>query len=228
MDGNGRWALARGLPRLEGHRQGRESVRAVVRLAGQLGIQVLTLYVFSSENWRRPTEEVEGIMFMIEEVARGEIDELHANQVRLRVIGSLEPLPPSLREELRRDQELTAKNSGLTLNLAINYGGRAEIVQAIRSLVAEARRGQLHEDAVDEDLVAARLYTAGLPDPDLLIRTGNEMRLSNFLLWQCAYSEIYVTPVLWPDFREAAFIAALQEYGKRERRFGDVAPDSTF
>lgn len=224
MDGNGRWAQARGLSRIEGHHAGHQSVREIVRAASDLGIQVLTLYTFSSENWRRPLEEVTALMIMIEAVARTEIDELDQENVRILISGDRSGLPPSLQQELERDMALTADNTGLTLNLAINYGGRAEVVRAAARLAHLVRQGLLDPEAIDETMLEQELYTAGLPDPDLLIRSGGESRLSNFLLWQCAYTEIYVTPVLWPDFRKPHLLAALQEFAKRERRFGDIGP----
>lgn len=222
MDGNGRWAEGQSLPRLEGHRQGHQSVRVIVRMASDIGLKALTLYVFSSENWKRPSDEVEGIMFMIEQVARAEIEELHRKEVRVRAIGRLWELPTSLQRELERERELTAANAGLKLNLAINYGGRAEIVDAARRLAQLSTQGELRPEQITEELFRSFLYCPDLPDPDLLIRTGGEIRVSNFLLWQSAYSELYVTPVLWPDFREKEFLEALEEYARRERRFGRV------
>ncbi len=224
MDGNGRWARARRLSRIEGHRAGHQSVREIVRAASDLGVEVLSLYTFSSENWRRPAEEVEALMIMIEAVARQEIDELNKEKVRILISGDRSRLPLSLQQELERDMALTAKNTGLVLNLAINYGGRAEVVRAAQRLAQRVREGALEPEAIDEATLEQELYTAGLPDPDLLIRTGGETRLSNFLLWQCAYTEIYVTPVLWPDFRKPDLLAALEEFAKRERRFGDIGP----
>lgn len=222
MDGNGRWARQRNLPRVEGHRRGEHAVRNVVELCGKLGIEHLTLYTFSAENWRRSQEEVGALMRLIEIVARKEIGELHRKGVRLRVLGRLHELPVSLQEELRRDVEMTRENTGLNLNLAINYGGRAEIVDASRRLAERVARGQLRPEEITEESLARELYCPGLPDPDLLIRTGGEMRLSNFLLWQAAYSEIWVTPTLWPDFGRAQLEEALQSYQGRERRFGGV------
>lgn len=222
MDGNGRWARQRGLPRVEGHRRGELAVREVVERCGELGIEHLTLYTFSAENWRRSEDEVQALMRLIEFVARKEIHDLHRKGVRLRVLGRLHELPPSLQEELERDINLTRENTGLNLNLAINYGGRAEIVDAARRLAELARRGRLDPADIDEDLLARELYYPGLPDPDLLIRTGGEMRISNFLLWQVAYSELWVTPTLWPDFDGAELVEALRAFQSRERRFGAV------
>ncbi len=224
MDGNGRWAQARGLSRIEGHRAGHLAVRGIVRAASDLGIQALTLYTFSSENWRRPPEEVEALMLMIEAVARLEIDELDRENVRIIISGDRAALPPSLQQELERDMALTADNAGLTLNLAINYGARAELARAARQLAHQVKQGLLEPDDIGEAAVEGQLYTAGLPEVDLLIRTGGEQRLSNFLLWQSAYTEFYFTPALWPDFGKPALLAALEEFARRERRFGDTGP----
>jgi undecaprenyl diphosphate synthase len=222
MDGNGRWARARGLPRIEGHRRGDRSVRTVVETCGELGIPHVTLYTFSAENWRRSTEEVQGLMRLIEVVARREIHELHDKGVRVRVLGRLHELPGSLRRELERDVALTRENTGLTLNLAINYGGRAEIVDAVRTLAERVRRGELDPASITESDLSGALYLPDTPEPDLMIRTGGEFRLSNFLLWQSAYAELYVTDTLWPDFDRDELMAALSAYDKRERRFGAV------
>ncbi len=218
MDGNGRWARQRGRPRILGHHQGHKSVRKIVELCRDLGVEVLTLYTFSSENWRRPKDEVFGLMTLIETVARMETPELHRNRVRIRSIGDLAGLPDSLRRELERDMELTRDNTGLQLNLAINYGGRAELLHAVRSLIADG----IAPDDVTEEAVSARLYTGGQPDPDLIIRTGSDMRLSNFLLWQSAYAELIVTDALWPDFNKERLLHALLEYQGRTRKFGRV------
>jgi undecaprenyl diphosphate synthase len=222
MDGNGRWARQRGLPRIEGHRRGERAVRTIVEYCGDIGVEHLTLYTFSTENWRRSEEEVGFLMRLIESVARTQIGELHRKGVRLRVLGRLHELPRSLQEELRRDMALTRENTGLNLNLAINYGGRAEIADAARRLAEEVADGTLDPSEIDEDTFAQRLYQPAMPDPDLLIRTGGELRLSNFLLWQAAYSEIWVTPVLWPDFTPAELRRAILAYQSRERRFGGV------
>ncbi|HTE18731.1 MAG TPA: isoprenyl transferase [Armatimonadota bacterium] len=222
MDGNGRWARQRGYPRVEGHRRGELAVRRVVELCGELGVEHLTLYTFSAENWRRSQEEVGALMRLIEVVARKEIGELHRKGVRLRVMGRLHELPQSLQDELQRDVALTRENTGLNLNLAINYGGRAEIVDAARRLAERVSMGVLRPDDITEEALARELYNPGMPDPDLLIRTGGEMRLSNFLLWQAAYSEIWVTNTLWPDFGRAELAEAVRSYQARERRFGGV------
>jgi undecaprenyl diphosphate synthase len=220
MDGNGRWAMQRGLPRIAGHREGINSVREVVRAAGELGIEVLTLYVFSAENWRRPKREIGALMRLLGETTRREIEELMKNQVRLAVIGRLEELAPAARRVLTKAMVRTEANRGLLLNLAINYGGRDELLNAIRGLAQEVQAGQMTPEAIDEELFGKYLYTSGLPDPDLLIRTSGEMRVSNFLLWQIAYTEIYVTDVLWPDFRREHLYRAILDYQNRERRFG--------
>jgi undecaprenyl diphosphate synthase len=222
MDGNGRWARRRGLPRIEGHRQGDTSVGEVIEACRDWGVQYLTLYTFSMENWRRSEEEVQALMLLIELVARREIETLDQKDVRVRVMGRLDELPDSLREELERDCERTRNNRGLNLILALNYGGRREIVDTARELARRVAEGRLRPEEIDEELFAASLYLPGIPDPDLLIRTGGEMRISNFLLWEVAYSELYVTPVLWPDFRRPHLAEAIQEFQHRERRFGAV------
>lgn len=222
MDGNGRWARRRGLPRVEGHRRGEQAVHEVVELCGELGVEYLTLYTFSTENWRRSQEEVGFLMRLIESVAHKQIGELHRKGVRLRVLGRIHELPPSLQQELERDVILTRENTGLTLNLALNYGGRAEIVDAARRLAEQVRLGYLQPEEISEERLARELYAPDLPDPDLLIRTGGQLRLSNFLLWQAAYSEIWVTDTLWPDFGRAELAVAIRNYQARERRFGAV------
>ncbi|MBI3299535.1 MAG: isoprenyl transferase [Elusimicrobia bacterium] len=216
MDGNGRWAKARGLPRVAGHKAGVESVRAATRACGELGIEALTLYSFSTENWLRPQDEVSELMRLLAWALKGETAELDKNNVRLRASGRISGLPEAVREELDRSMAKLAKNTGLILNLALNYGSRAEIVDAVNSLIKEGAR------EVDEAMIGGRLYTAGLPDPDLVIRTSGEMRISNFLLWQAAYAEFIVTPTFWPDFRKPDLHAALFEYQHRERRFGGL------
>jgi undecaprenyl diphosphate synthase len=226
MDGNGRWATRRGLPRIAGHHAGRRGVREAVEGASELGIEVLTLYTFSVENWHRPPSEVTGLMSFLRQVLKEERDSLHKNQVRLQVIGRTEDLPSEVREEVDRTIRHLSGNAGLLLVLALSYGGRTELVDCVRRLLADVREGRLREDELDEAALEARLYTAGLPQPDLLIRTGGEMRLSNFLLWQSAYAEIYVTDTLWPDFRKRDLFAAVAEYQKRDRRFGRVAAPS--
>ncbi len=222
MDGNGRWARQRGLPRIAGHREGISSVREVVRAAGELGIEALTLYVFSAENWRRSRREIGALMRLLRETTEREIDELMRNNVRLAVIGRLEEVAPAARRVLEEAMARTSHNGGLLLNLAINYGGRDELIDAIRCLTQDVQAGKVASQAIDEKLFSKYLYTGGLPDPDLLIRTSGEMRVSNFLLWQIAYTEIYVTDVLWPDFRSEQLYRAIQDYQGRERRFGGI------
>ncbi len=222
MDGNGRWAAGRGLPRLIGHRQGYKTVRNIVREASDLGVKALTLYTFSTENWRRPEEETTGLMKLIGEAARQELRSMYQNGVRVQVSGRINGLPTEVREELQRGIETTKSNDRIILNLAINYGGRAEIVDAMRIIAAQVAAGEITPEQIDEQTVAAHLYTHGLPDPDLLIRTAGEMRLSNFLIWQTAYSELHITPTLWPDFTLAHLVAAIDDYQKRVRKFGGV------
>ncbi|MAE31376.1 MAG: isoprenyl transferase [Verrucomicrobiales bacterium] len=222
MDGNGRWAAARGLPRVEGHRRGAESVRAVLRCASRLGIRHLTLYAFSVENWNRPKAEVETLMKFLARYLKTEQAEMDQNNVRLRAIGQLDRLPGFVREQLDATIASLDTNSGTTLHLALSYGGRTELVDAARAIAAKAKRGELASDAIDEQTVADHLYTAGTPDPDLLIRTSGEMRVSNFMLWQISYAELVVTERLWPDFGEPEFVAALEEFAGRNRRFGKV------
>jgi len=222
MDGNGRWAHSRGLPRALGHRAGVESLRDVVRAANDLGIRVLTVYAFSTENWRRPHEEVSLLMNLLVEYLDRELDELCRNRVRVGAIGRIAELPPPAAMALGRAMERSAGNQGLLLNLALNYGGRAEIVDAARGLVADALAGKLAPDQVDEGVFGGYLYTSGIPDPDLLIRPSGDLRLSNFLLWQMAYTEFWLTPVLWPDFRRTHLLKALIDFQGRERRFGGL------
>ena len=222
MDGNGRWAKQRSLPRIEGHRHGAESVRAVVRAAGEIGIKYLTLYAFSVENWSRPKEEVDTLMKYLDRYLRNEIGELQKNNVRLEVIGQIYRLPEFVQEQLRKTTAALAKNRGLTLVLALSYGGRTEIVDAVRAISSKVKQGKLDAAEINEEVVAQHLYTKSMPDPDLLIRTSGEMRISNFLLWQISYTELVVTPTLWPDFRRAQFFEALEEYTRRHRRFGSL------
>jgi undecaprenyl diphosphate synthase len=221
MDGNGRWAKARNLPRTEGHRAAIESVREIVETAARTGIKVLTLYAFSSENWKRPQHEVSTLFRLMVDFLKKEDKILAENDLRLSVLGRREGLPSKARHELERVEEITRHNKRMRFCVALNYGGRTEIVDAIRSLLAD---GVTRPRAVDEQAISCRLYTAGLPDPDLLIRTSGEFRISNFLLWQIAYAEIWITPVYWPDFRRLHFLQAIVDYQKRERRFGDVRP----
>ena len=224
MDGNGRWAARRRLPRVAGHRAGVGPVRSTVETCARLGIQALTLYAFSVENWKRPRAEVETLWRLLRFYLRKELPELQKNDIRLQAIGRLEALPPDVRRELDAVVDATAGNRGLLVNLAINYGGRTEIVDAVNSIIELARmEGRLSSLQVDEELIAAHLYTSASPDPDLLIRTSGEMRLSNFLLWQIAYAELYVTETLWPDFSRTHLLTAVLEYQKRDRRYGGLS-----
>ena len=220
MDGNGRWAERRGLSRNEGHREGREAVRATARAAGDLGVQVLTLYAFSLENWNRPQAEVTELMRLIDHYLEVELEEVIANDIRVRAIGRLDRVPPSARKRIEEAEERTREGRAMTLAFALSYSGRAEIVDAARKLLRDAELGKIDAEHLDEKTFASYLYAPDLPDPDLLIRTGAESRVSNFLLWQIAYSEIYTTDVMWPDFREQHLVAALRDYQRRERRFG--------
>lgn len=226
MDGNGRWAIQRGLPRTAGHRAGVEAVKQVVEACPDLGIQILTLYAFSTENWKRPKEEVDALMFLLVEYCRREVGNLHRNGVRINAIGRTDDLPVLQRDEIRRAMDLTAGNDRLILNLAVNYGGRSELVDAMRAIAARVQAGELNPDQIDEELIQRHLYTGTQPDPDLVIRTAGEMRLSNFLVWQAAYSEIWISDVHWPDFRRLHLEQALTEFGTRQRRFGAVLQQS--
>jgi undecaprenyl diphosphate synthase len=222
MDGNGRWAKERGLPRVEGHRNGVESVRAILRACGEVGIKYLTLYAFSVENWNRPKDEVDTLMKYLARFLKNEIGELNRNNVRLEVIGQIYRLPEFVQEQLKKTQAALAKNNGLTLILALSYGGRQEIVEAVRAIATQAKAGKLEPAEITEQVISQHLYTHQYPDPDLLIRTSGEQRVSNFLLWQISYAEFVITPTLWPDFRKPEFFAALEEYTRRHRRFGGV------
>lgn len=222
MDGNGRWAQARGVPRLMGHRAGRESVREVVRGSDELGIEVLTLYAFSTENWNRPKREVHALMAILRQALMQERRELRNRNVRLQVMGRLQDLPSAVRDTIEETQQYLAASNGLLLNLALSYGGRLEIVDAVRRMMEDQKVDRMPAAQVDEELFGSYLYTAGLPDPDLLIRTSGEMRLSNFMLWQLAYTELWVTPTLWPDFRRRHLYQAVADYQNRDRRFGRV------
>jgi len=219
MDGNGRWAKQRGLPRLAGHRAGTENLRRVIRACVEFGIQYMTIYAFSTENWGRPKEEVEGLIHILEDVIDRELDELHEEGVQLRHIGHLEALSPNLRKKVQHAIELTRNNQRLILNLAFNYGGRDEIVCAIRDIVAEG----IPPEQITQEVVSQHMFTAGCPDPDLIIRTSGEMRVSNFLIWQGAYSEWYISPLYWPDFGRDELFEALVEFGQRDRRYGRVS-----
>ncbi len=220
MDGNGRWAKSKALPRAMGHREGVRSVRDVVEACGQLGVTHLTLYAFSTENWRRPNAEVSMLMRLLVSSLRHEIDALHKSNVRVRTIGDISKLPGEAQKELDASIQRTAHNTGLTLILALSYSGRWDLVQAMRRISGEVLAGRLHPDAIDDDLVDAHLSTAGIPDPDLLIRTSGEFRISNFLLWQLAYTEIYIGDCNWPEFRRPQLYDAIRAFQKRERRFG--------
>lgn len=218
MDGNGRWARARQLPRLAGHRAGVENLRRILRAAVEFKVPILTIYAFSTENWERPADEVEGLMNILQDVIDQELDELHQNGVQLRHLGHLEKLSPLLQEKVKHAVALTSENSTLVLNIAWNYGGRDEILHAVKQMIQD----NIDPDNVTEDVFSSYLYTAGIPDPDLIIRTSGEMRVSNFLIWQGAYAEYYVTDTFWPDFDKDAFRKALDSYASRNRRFGRV------
>lgn len=222
MDGNGRWAQRQDLPRIEGHRRGVASVRRTTEEAARLGIEQLTLYCLSSENWKRPQQEIDFLMHLLEQYMIEERTTIMDNNLRVRMIGRRDGIPEQVLNELDKTVEMSAANSGMWLNLAINYGGRAELVDAVRSIAADAAAGVLAPDAIDEATVANRLYTAGLADPDLLIRTASEMRISNFLLWQISYAEIWVTDRCWPEFDEAALHEAIAEFARRNRKFGGL------
>ena len=225
MDGNGRWARRRGLPRVAGHRAGIASVRDIVEASARLGIEALTLYAFSRENWQRPRGEVNALMRLLREYLARELATLQEKNVRFRAIGFVEDLPPEVRRALAETEEATARNTGMDFRIALSYSGRSEIARAARRLAEEAVLGKIRPEEIDEEAIAARLDTADLPDPDLLIRTSGELRVSNFLLWQIAYAELWVTPVLWPDFRRRHLYEAILDYQRRERRFGRVTAD---
>jgi len=231
MDGNGRWAQRRHLPRVAGHRAGVESARIIIETCARLHLPALTLYAFSMENWRRPKAEIDFLMRLLRQYLRKELPVIHRNNIRLRIIGRIEQLPEEVQADMAKGVALTAQNSGMILTVALNYGARAELVDAFNAILDRLRKkaangnGALANFRVDEETIAENLYTAGLPDPDLLIRTSGEMRISNFLLWQIAYAEIYVTETLWPDFRRAELYAALADYQKRERRYGGLAAE---
>lgn len=219
MDGNGRWALSRGLPRLAGHKAGTENLRRVIRSTVEFGIKYLTIYAFSTENWGRPPEEVKGLMYILEDVIDRELNELNKEGVQLRHIGRLERLSPTLQEKVLKAINFTKHNDRLILNIAFNYGGRDEIVQAIQRMMKDG----VPPEKVTDDLVGQYLYTAGVPDPDLIIRTSGELRVSNFLIWQAAYSEWYITPTYWPDFDKEEYRHALESFAQRDRRYGKVS-----
>ncbi len=219
MDGNGRWALQRGLPRLAGHKAGTENLRRVIRSTVEFGVKYLTIYAFSTENWGRPPEEVRGLMYILEDVIDRELGELHREGVQLRHIGRLERLAPSLQEKVLDAIDMTKNNDRLILNIAFNYGGRDEIVQAIQRMMKDG----VPPEKVTDEMVGRYLYTAGVPDPDLIIRTSGELRVSNFLIWQAAYSEWYITPIYWPDFDKDEYRRALEAFAHRDRRYGKVS-----
>lgn len=220
MDGNGRWAKQRHLPRVEGHRAGAESARIIIRTAGELGIKYLTLYAFSAENWNRPKDEVDALMKYLVHYLKSETPELNKNNVRLEVIGQVYRLPENVQEHLKKSIATLSRNNGLTLVMALSYGSRIEIVEAVRGIAEKAKQGKLDPADINEQVISQHLWTRNVPDPDLLIRTSGEMRISNFLLWQISYTELVVTQTLWPDFRKPQFFAALEEYMRRHRRFG--------
>ena len=220
MDGNGRWAKKRSLNRIRGHREGAESVRVIVRACREIGIEFLTLYAFSTENWQRPPLEISALMSLLKGFLRSELEEMMENGIRLNAIGQIERLPDDVVRVLRNTMDMTRKNKGMILNLALSYGGQDEIVAAARKIAAEVQAGRLQPEKITKTLFSNYLYTQGMPNPDLLIRTSGEMRVSNFLLWQIAYTEIYVTKTLWPAFRREELIRILHDYQKRERRFG--------
>ena len=222
MDGNGRWAKERSLPRVEGHRRGAESVRSVLRTAARLGVKYLTLYAFSVENWNRPQDEVDTLMKYLARYLKSEQREMNDNNVKLQAIGQTSRLPKFVRDQLEATRESLSQNTGTTLTLALSYGGRTELVDAVRGIAEKARDGAIDPAKISEQTISGHLYTSDMPDPDLLIRTSGEMRVSNFLLWQISYAELVVTDRLWPDFGEPEFCAAMEEFAGRNRRFGKV------
>jgi len=222
MDGNGRWARQRHLPRIEGHRAGAESARVIIRTAGELDIKYLTLYAFSVENWNRPKDEVDALMKYLVHYLKTETPELNKNNVKLEVIGQIYRLPENVQEHLNKSIATLSKNNGLTLIMALSYGGRTEIVDAVRGIAEKVKARKLDPEDITEQVFAQHLYTRSFPDPDLLIRTSGEMRVSNFLLWQISYAELVITPTLWPDFRKPQLLSALEEYARRHRRFGGL------
>ena len=220
MDGNGRWAQKRSLPRMVGHREGTESVRAILKACAELGVKYLTLYTFSTENWARPRKEVDFLMSLFAEKIVAEIEELMSNEVKLNFLGRIDEFSPKLQEMMNEAMARTKDNKKITLNLMVNYGGRAELVDAVNSILNSPHLNVGNKFQINEEAISQHLYTKGMPDPDLLIRTANEMRISNYLLWQIAYAEIYVTKVLWPDFRRDELIVAIEDYQQRTRKFG--------
>tara|TARA_Y100001970_G_C14081024_1_gene774689 strand:+ start:446 stop:1195 length:750 start_codon:yes stop_codon:yes gene_type:complete len=222
MDGNGRWARARALPRIAGHREGINSVREITRVCGEIGVKHLTLYTFSTENWKRPSSEVSALMSLLLKTIKEEISELHKKNVRFTVIGDLDTIPQKTAKGLRDGIEMTKGNTGLNLNLALNYGGHQEIIRAVKILAFKVQKGEIDPENINEKILSESLYTSEMLDPELLIRTSGEHRLSNFLLWQIAYTEIYMTDLFWPEFREQALLDAIMDFQSRERRFGNV------
>lgn len=222
MDGNGRWAKQRGLPRIEGHRRGANALKEILRYCKDLGIKTLTVYAFSTENWGRPTGEVSFLMSLFERLLQKELKEMEAEEVCINFIGDLTPLPPSLQQEMHRSMERTKHNQGVFFNVAINYGSRHEMIHACKAIAQKVQQGELSADSINDQTISQHLYTSASPDPDLLIRTSGEMRLSNFMLWQLAYTEIYVTETLWPDFDNNQLDRAIVSFQQRDRRFGKV------
>jgi len=222
MDGNGRWAKRRSLPRIEGHRRGIDKIREIIKTADELGIKVLTFFAFSTENWRRPKREVDMLMRSLERFLKKEIQDFNEKNIRFKKIGRDDPIPKALQGLIKKSEDITKKNSGLIVNLALNYGSRAEIVDATKKIIRSAINGNFNPDNLNEDSFSSFLYTAGLPDPDLLIRTSGEMRISNFLLWQLSYAELYFTKKYWPDFTKDDLIDTINDFQKRDRRFGDI------
>jgi len=222
MDGNGRWAKSRHLPRIEGHRRGADSAREIIRAAGELGIKYLTLYAFSAENWNRPKDEVDALMKYLVHYLKSETKELNKSNVRLEVIGQIHRLPDNVQEHLQKSIVTLSKNNGLTLIMALSYSSRIEIVEGVRQIADKVKSGKLDPADITEKVISDHLWTRNVPDPDLLIRTSGEMRVSNFLLWQISYAEMVITPTLWPDFKRLQFFAALEEYARRHRRFGGI------
>lgn len=223
MDGNGRWAQKRTWRRIKGHEKGVDAVRAIVRASREVGISCLTLFAFSTENWQRPEAEVQALMKLLTRFLAGEVDELNRNQIRLNAIGQIDRLPQKVRSVLADSMARTAHNSQMTLNLALSYGARDEMIRAVQKIAKQVADGRMPVEAISETTISQHLDTAGMPDPDLLIRTSGEMRISNFLLWQIAYSELFVTPTLWPDFDREEYFSILESYGARERRFGKTS-----
>jgi len=223
MDGNGRWAKKRGLPRIAGHRQGIKSVREITNICSDIGVKYLTLYTFSTENWNRPQKEVDALMMLLLSTIKNEIKDIHKNNLVLSTIGNIEVLPESIKKEISNGIDLTSNNTGLNLILALNYGSRQEIIVAVKNIIEKNNKDEIDSSMIDENLFSSFLSTKNIPDPDLLIRTGGELRISNFLLWQCAYTEIYLTDTFWPDFRKEKLIESITAFQKRERRFGKTS-----